>query len=125
MPFNCSEVLKALSKTRELFDRWKSADEGREVRSVEEQEWAATELRNSLRSIEWDLEDLDDTVQVRNDISEPWEKNPTVNFTDRGEEPGQVPHRHLRARCPKELHRPDQGRGQADERQDDSIMQRR
>ena len=35
-----------------------------EMRSAEEQEWAATELRNSLRSIEWDLEDLDDTVQI-------------------------------------------------------------
>lgn len=39
-------------------------DEGIEMRSAEEQEWAATELRNSLRSIEWDLEDLDDTVQI-------------------------------------------------------------
>ena len=39
-------------------------DEGVEIRSAEEQEWAATELRNSLRSIEWDLEDLDDTVQI-------------------------------------------------------------
>ena len=33
-------------------------------RSLEEQEWSATELKNSLRSIEWDLEDLEDTVQV-------------------------------------------------------------
>lgn len=40
------------------------------VRSYEEQEWAATELRNALRSIEWDLEDLDDTVQIV-------ERNPT------------------------------------------------
>ena len=34
------------------------------TRRGEEQEWATTELRNSLRSIEWDLEDLEDTVQV-------------------------------------------------------------
>ena len=33
----------------------------------EEHEWATTELRNSLRSIEWDLEDLEDTVQVVQD----------------------------------------------------------
>merc|ERR1711894_796552 len=39
-------------------------DEGRDLRSAEEQEWSTTELRNSLRSIEWDLEDLDDTVQI-------------------------------------------------------------
>ena len=58
-----SEVLKALHNTRELYERWRAVDEGRDIRSIEEQEWAATELRNALRSIEWDLEDLDDTVQ--------------------------------------------------------------
>jgi len=58
------EVLKALLKTRDLYERWRLGDEGVEMRSAEEQEWAATELRNSLRSIEWDLEDLDDTVQI-------------------------------------------------------------
>ena len=51
-------------KTRDLYERWRLGDEGIEMRSAEEQEWAATELRNSLRSIEWDLEDLDDTVQI-------------------------------------------------------------
>lgn len=58
------EVLKALLKTRDLYERWRLGEEGVEMRSAEEQEWAATELRNSLRSIEWDLEDLDDTVQI-------------------------------------------------------------
>ena len=62
--FIFSEVLKALLKTRDLYERWRLGDEGIEMRSAEEQEWAATELRNSLRSIEWDLEDLDDTVQI-------------------------------------------------------------
>ena len=40
------------------------------VRTQEEQEWTATELKNSLRSIEWDVEDLEDTIQIV-------EKNPT------------------------------------------------
>ena len=62
--FPFSEVLKALLKTRDLYERWRLGDEGVEIRSSEEQEWAATELRNSLGSIEWDLEDLDDTVQI-------------------------------------------------------------
>ena len=56
--------MKALHNTRELYERWRAVDEGRDIRSIEEQEWAATELRNALRSIEWDLEDLDDTVQI-------------------------------------------------------------
>ena len=49
-------MLKALLKTRDLFESWKMGDEGRDLRSAEEQEWSTTELRNSLRSIEWDLE---------------------------------------------------------------------
>jgi len=64
------EVMKALTKTRGLYERWKHGEDGREFRTPEEQEWSATELKNSLRSIEWDLEDLEDTVQIV-------EKNPT------------------------------------------------
>ena len=48
------------------------------MRPREEQEWAETELRNALRSIEWDLEDLDDTVQIV-------EKNPAKFRIDGGE----------------------------------------
>ena len=65
-------------KTRDLYERWRLGDEGVEIRSSEEQEWAAAELRNSLRSVEWDLEDLDDTVQIV-------EKNPAkfrIDFND-------------------------------------------
>jgi len=72
------EVLKALLKTRDLFESWRMGDEGRDLRSAEEQEWATTELRNSLRSIEWDLEDLDDTVQIV-------EKNPAKFRIDASE----------------------------------------
>ena len=52
---------EVLLRNVELFGRW---HDGRETRSAEELEWAATELRNALRSIEWDLEDLDDTVGI-------------------------------------------------------------
>ena len=41
-PLNFSEVLKALLKTRDLYERWRLGDEGVEIRSSEEQEWAAT-----------------------------------------------------------------------------------
>jgi len=61
------EVMRALTKTRGLYERWAAGDENRRG---EEHEWATTELRNSLRSIEWDLEDLEDTVQIV-------EKNPS------------------------------------------------
>ncbi|KAH8372270.1 hypothetical protein KR093_010860, partial [Drosophila rubida] len=60
LPFFCSEVFKALNKTRGLYLRWRELGEngGAEV------EWTTTELRNSLRSIEWDLEDLEDTINI-------------------------------------------------------------
>ncbi|EDW58776.1 syntaxin-6 isoform X1 [Drosophila virilis] len=60
------EVFKALNKTRGLYLRWRELGEngGAEV------EWTTTELRNSLRSIEWDLEDLEDAISIV-------EKNPT------------------------------------------------
>ena len=59
-------MLKALLKTRDLYETWRQAVEGdgREFRSAEEQEWAATELRNSLRSIEWDLEVIRNKINV-------------------------------------------------------------
>jgi len=37
---------------------------GTPVSPTEELEWTSTELRNSLRSIEWDLEDLDESISI-------------------------------------------------------------
>lgn len=53
-------MFKALNKTRGLYLRWRELDEGS---ATPELEWT-TELRNSLRSIEWDLEDLEDTINI-------------------------------------------------------------
>ncbi|KAL7307937.1 hypothetical protein TKK_0000029 [Trichogramma kaykai] len=81
----CSEVSKALTKTRDLFTR---LDELKQVVSrcgnlsvpatptlvntglpmiinaQEELEWTNTEIKNALRSIDWDLEDLEDTIYI-------------------------------------------------------------
>ncbi|XP_015609248.1 syntaxin-6 isoform X1 [Cephus cinctus] len=72
------EVCKALNKTRGLYGRWTELQDVTVVTptiaglpvSREELEWTTTELRNALRSIEWDLEDLEDTICIV-------EKNPT------------------------------------------------
>ena len=54
-----------MQKTNKLFEQWKLSEQGLgELNSTEEREWSSTELKNSIRSIEWDLEDLDDTVQI-------------------------------------------------------------
>jgi len=65
------EVYKALNKTRGLYRRWlELQDDTANSISKDELEWTTTELRNALRSIEWDLEDLEDTIGIV-------EKNPT------------------------------------------------
>lgn len=76
--FCFSEVHKALNKTRGLYLRWEnlaatsahskaaSGDTKTSTNKASETEsdWIATELRNALRSIEWDLEDLEETIVI-------------------------------------------------------------
>ena len=57
-------MCKALNKTRGLYRRWLELQDDVDAISKEELEWTNTELRNSLRSIEWDLEDLEDTIDI-------------------------------------------------------------
>lgn len=67
-----SDVFKALNKTRGLYLRWRELGEangpagaaGAAAPASADAEWTTTELRNSLRSIEWDLEDLEDTINI-------------------------------------------------------------
>ncbi|XP_017772405.1 PREDICTED: syntaxin-6 isoform X2 [Nicrophorus vespilloides] len=64
------EVFKALNKTRGLYLRWIELQDDTVCITKNEVEWTNTELKNSLRSIEWDLEDLEDTIDIV-------EKNPS------------------------------------------------
>lgn len=59
-----SEVFKALNKTRGLYLRWTELQDDSICITKDEIEWTNTELKNSLRSIEWDLEDLEDTIDI-------------------------------------------------------------
>lgn len=63
--FVSSEVSKALNKTKGLYQRWLELqkDTGLNV-TKDDLEWTTTELRNSLRSIEWDIDDLEDTKNI-------------------------------------------------------------
>ncbi|CAH2034892.1 unnamed protein product, partial [Iphiclides podalirius] len=58
------EVFKALNKTRGLYLRWQEISKSPTIPNSPEVEWTSTELRNALRSIEWDLEDLEDTISI-------------------------------------------------------------
>ncbi|XP_056266301.1 syntaxin-10 isoform X1 [Pseudoliparis swirei] len=58
------EVQKALSRARALFERWEELlQDGTQV-SRDELDWSANELRNCLRAIDWDLEDLSETISI-------------------------------------------------------------
>jgi len=58
------EVVKAVINTKGLYERWCEFNEEPGLISKEELEWITNELRNSLRSIEWDLEDLEETITI-------------------------------------------------------------
>ncbi|XP_078387463.1 syntaxin-10 [Cetorhinus maximus] len=58
------EVQKAVNTARGLYQRWCELLEDTHSVSKEEYDWTTNELRNSLRSIEWDLEDLDETIGI-------------------------------------------------------------
>uniref|UniRef100_A0A3Q3M8C0 Syntaxin 10 n=1 Tax=Labrus bergylta TaxID=56723 RepID=A0A3Q3M8C0_9LABR len=61
---NKREVQKALSRARVLFDRWEELlQDGTQV-SRDELDWSTNELRNCLRAIDWDLEDLSETINI-------------------------------------------------------------
>ncbi|RUS71666.1 hypothetical protein EGW08_020572 [Elysia chlorotica] len=58
------EVQKAIVVVKNLFSKWRELQESGGMASQEELEYTTNELRNSLRSIEWDLEDLEETVGI-------------------------------------------------------------
>lgn len=74
-----SEVCKALNKNRGLYGRWSELQNvgiasptggiplnssATAISRTDELDWTTTELRKALRSIEWDLDDLEDTIYI-------------------------------------------------------------
>ncbi|XP_028830645.1 syntaxin-10 [Denticeps clupeoides] len=58
------EVQKALLRAQGLFERWEELlQEGTPI-SRDELDWSTNELRNCLRAIDWDLEDLHETISI-------------------------------------------------------------
>ncbi|CAG2249618.1 STX6 [Mytilus edulis] len=58
------EVQKALQSATSLYERWSELINNPKSVSKEEYDWTTNELRNSLRSIDWDLEDLEETIDI-------------------------------------------------------------
>lgn len=57
-------MVKALSKTRGLFQRLEELERAPTAAAAAERAWTENELRNALRSIEWDVEDLQETIDI-------------------------------------------------------------
>ncbi|XP_058146215.1 syntaxin-10 [Dasypus novemcinctus] len=58
------EVQKAVNAARGLYQRWCELLQEGAAGGREELDWTTNELRNGLRSIEWDLEDLEETIGI-------------------------------------------------------------
>lgn len=60
------EVKKTLASAQQLYERWQLISRrGSTTASGEnEMSWVTGELKNALRSIEWDLEDLEETLGI-------------------------------------------------------------
>lgn len=58
------EIVKAIAKNKSLFERWSQYQDPANLPCKEELDWTSNELRNGLRSIEWDLEDLEETIAI-------------------------------------------------------------
>lgn len=56
------EVQKNAEASKALYNRWCELADQPGHGSKEEYDWTTNELRNRLRSIEWDLEDLEETI---------------------------------------------------------------
>lgn len=70
------EVQKAVNTAQGLFQRWTELLQDPSTATREEIDWTTNELRNNLRSIEWDLEDLDETINI---LSVPFGANRQTN----------------------------------------------
>jgi len=58
------EVTKALNRTRGLYQHWQELKREGISFTADDLQKTSAELRNSIRSIEWDLEDLEDTIAI-------------------------------------------------------------
>ena len=53
-----------MNTARGLYQRWcELLQEGAAI-GREELDWTTNELRNGLRSVEWDVEDLEETIDI-------------------------------------------------------------
>eukprot|EP00118_Oscarella_pearsei_P024676 m.306573 g.306573 ORF g.306573 m.306573 type:complete len:251 (+) comp41361_c0_seq1:337-1089(+) len=58
------EVTQSLKNAVGLYERWKELLDNPSTAGGQEYDWVTQELRNGIKSIEWDLEDLEETIRA-------------------------------------------------------------
>ena len=58
------EVQKSMNNLEDLHEKWKALLNNPATVGREDYNLTTSELRNNVRSIEWDLEDLEETIQI-------------------------------------------------------------
>ncbi|XP_065191186.1 syntaxin-6-like [Sycon ciliatum] len=59
-----NEVQGALGESQQSYRRWQELYANKTTQGGQEYEWLKNKLLNSLKSIDWDLEDLSETISV-------------------------------------------------------------
>lgn len=59
-----SEISHQLSTASNFFSRWKQIYESGQIHDNHDFDWTQGELLNTLRNVEWDLEDLDESIRT-------------------------------------------------------------
>jgi hypothetical protein len=60
----CREVVQSVAGARTLYGRWQELLDTTNTAEDEEFKWTTHELKRVLKSIEWDLLDLDETINI-------------------------------------------------------------
>lgn len=58
------EVQQSVSGVTTLYDRWQELLRGTNTAQNDEFKWTTTQIKNGIKSIEWDLQDLEETIGI-------------------------------------------------------------
>eukprot|EP01095_Lingulamoeba_sp_RSL-Kostka_P009981 TRINITY_DN34_c3_g2_i1.p1 TRINITY_DN34_c3_g2~~TRINITY_DN34_c3_g2_i1.p1 ORF type:complete len:258 (+),score=58.57 TRINITY_DN34_c3_g2_i1:72-845(+) len=64
-----SEVNKTLNGVKKLFKHWKTLKNSNNSNKIDEINWTESELNTGIQSIEWDLQDLEQAINIAKENS--------------------------------------------------------
>ena len=55
---------QSVSGVTTLYDRWQELLKSSNTAQNDEFKWTTSQIRNGIKSIEWDLQDLEETIDI-------------------------------------------------------------